>query len=51
MVKLFLPRIDSTKKGTYVDWLMSLDGETTWDTALEAVRKEFHEDMSSDLQN
>ena len=30
---------------------MSLDDETTWDTELETVRKEFHGDVISDLQN
>ena len=58
IVKVLLPRIDPTKKlADYVnkepcvDWLMSLDGETTWETELEAVRKQFHGDPISDLQN
>ena len=57
-MKVLLPRIDPTKKlADYVnkepcvDWLMSLDGETTWETELELVRKKFHGDMSSDIQN
>ena len=58
IVKVLLPRIDPTKKpadyvnkGPCVDWLMSLDGETTWETELEAVRKQFHGDPISDLQS
>jgi len=58
IVKVLLPRIDPTQKLTdyvnkvqYVDWLMNLDGGTTWEIELEAVRKQFHGDAISDLQN
>ena len=58
IVKVLLPTIDPTKKlvdyankGPCVDWLMRLDGETTWETELEAVRKQFHGDPISYLQN
>ena len=57
-MKVLLPRIDPTEKLTdyvnkvqYVDWLMNLDGGTTWEIELEAVRKQFHGDPISDLQN
>ena len=51
IAKVLLPKICQMKTlsnygntGACIDWLMSLDGELNWDTALEAARKEFHGD-------
>jgi len=48
IVKMLLPRVDPKNKlseyktmGLCIEWLMKLAGDTTWETEMQALEKEY----------